>query len=126
MDLVSLGLFAQKKSESGVGIHCPRTATHTKLIKMVKPTYPEPAKKARIEGKVLLRCLIGLDGSAERIEVVTGHELLAQAAKEAVLQWKYEPPKLNVKPVQTDFVVEIIFELFKEMKKTIPSSDMPN
>jgi protein TonB len=87
---------------------------------MVRPTYPEPAKKARIQGKVLLHCLIGLDGSVEGMEVVTGHELLAQAAKEAVLQWKYEPPKLNGKPVQTDLDVEIIFELPKEEKKAAP------
>ena len=67
---------------------------------------------------MLLYCLIGLDGSVERIEVITGHELLAQAAKEAVLQWKYEPPKLDGKPVQTDFDVEIIFELPKEKKNS--------
>ncbi len=91
---------------------------HPKLIKKVMPSYPEPAKQARIEGTVLLTCLIGVDGSVEKIEVVKGHKLLAKAAIEAVSQWKYEPVKLNEKPVQADTSVEIIFELPKETKKT--------
>jgi len=111
--------FAQKKPESGVGIVCPRIF-HLKLIKMVRPTFPDSAKQAHIERTVLLMCLIGVDGSVEKIEVVNGHVLLAQAAIEAVSQWKYEPLKLNEMAVPTDTSVRIIFQLPKEKKKADP------
>lgn len=52
--------------------------------------------------------------------MVAGHELFAQAGKDVALQWEYEPPKLNGKPLQTNFHVEDIFELPKEEKKAEP------
>jgi len=88
-----------------------------KLIKIVRPIYPAEAKRARIEGTVSLKCLIGLDGSVEKIEVEKGHELLTPAATKAVSQWKYKPLKLNGKAVQTETTVNIIFQLPKEQKK---------
>lgn len=61
-----------------------------------------------------LKCLIGLDGSIDKIEVEKGHELLAPAAIKAVSQWKYEPLLLNGKGVQTETTVNVIFQLPKE------------
>jgi len=116
--------FAQKQPEPAVRIVCHLTE-HPKLIKMVRPTYPEPAKQARIEGTVLLMCIIGVNGSVEKIEVIKGHELLAKAAIDAVSQWKYEPVRLNEKPVQADTSVRIIFQLPKEKKKAEPDNHLP-
>jgi len=111
--------FAQKKTESTVRIVC-HAMEHVKLVKMVRPTYPESAKQAHIEGTVLLMCLIGADGSVEKLDVVKGHELLVPAAIEAVSQWKYEPLKINGKAVQADTSVRIIFEFPKVKKKVDP------
>jgi periplasmic protein TonB len=84
---------------------------------MVRLTYPELAKQANIEGKVSLRCIIGVDGSVEEIEVEAGHELLVPAATEAVSQWMYKPLVLGGKAVETQTRVDIIFQLPKEQKK---------
>ena len=115
--LVCPCVFGQKKSDSGVRISCP--PVRQKLIKIVRPTYPEEAKQARIEGTVSLKCLIGLDGSIEKIEVEKGHELLAPAATKAVSQWKYKPLLLNGKAVQTETTVNVIFQLPKESASPI-------
>jgi TonB family protein len=115
--LVCPCVFGQKTSDSGVRISCP--PVRQKLIKIIRPTYPEEAKQARIEGTVSLKCLIGLDGSIERIDVEKGHELLAPAATRVVSQWKYEPLLLNGKAVQTETTVNIIFQLPKESASPI-------
>ncbi len=85
---------------------------------MVRSIYPELARQAHVEGTVSLKCLVGLDGSVENIEVKKGHALLIHAATEAVSQWKYKPLLLNGKAVETDTIVNIIFQLPKEQKKT--------
>ena len=111
--------IAQEKTDSTVKIVC-RAMQHLKLVKMVRPTYPESAKQAHIEGTVVLTCLIGTDGSVEKLDVVRGHELLVQAALEAVSQWKYEPLKLNGKAVQAETSVRVIFEIPKKKKPANP------
>ena len=114
--LACFASFGQKKPQSGFRIACPIVGP--KLTKIVKPTYPELAKQAHIEGKVSLKCFIGLDGSVEKIEVEKGHELLVPAATEAVSQWKYEPLVLGGKAVDRLTTVDIIFQLPKEQKKS--------
>jgi len=61
------------------------------LIHKVVPTYPEIAKRAGIQGTVLLSALIGKDGRVESVVPVSGHPMLVRAAEEAVRQWQYRP-----------------------------------
>ena len=50
---------------------------------------------------------VSKDGHVENIELVRGHPLLVNAAKDAVMQWVYRPTLLNGVPIeiQTDVVV---------------------
>jgi periplasmic protein TonB len=64
-----------------------------------------------------LRCIIGLDGSAEKIEVEEGHELLVPAATEALSQWMYKSLVLGGKAVESQTRVAIIFQLLQEQKR---------
>jgi TonB family protein len=61
------------------------------LIKRVEPGYPPRAKAERVQGTVEFTALIGHDGKVESVTLVRGHPLLVPAAKEAVLQWEFEP-----------------------------------
>ena len=99
----SPGALGQKKTHNGGRIIC--TIPRAKLAKFVRPSYPEEAKKAHIQGTVSLRCLIGIDGSVEKIDVQKGNELLAPAAIKAVFQWKYKPLLLNGQAVEVEMVV---------------------
>jgi protein TonB len=77
------------------------------LIKRVQPTYPPLARSARVQGVVEFTAVISKDGNIENLQLVRGHPLLVNAAKEAVLQWKYRPTSLNGTPVEviTDIIV---------------------
>ncbi len=77
------------------------------LIRKIQPVYPPLAKSARIQGTVEFTATISKEGAIENLQLVRGHPLLVNAAKEAVLQWRYRPTLLNGQPVEviTDIIV---------------------
>lgn len=81
------------------------------LIHDVAPTYPPEAGRARIEGTVVLQAVIGKDGSVQDVQVESGLPILAQAAIDAVKQWRYRPYLLNGEPVEVDSRITINFTL---------------
>ena len=81
------------------------------LIHDVPPQYPPEAGRERIEGTVVLMAVIGKDGSVQDVQVVSGLPLLAQAAIDAVKQWRYKPYLLNGEPVEIDSRITINFTL---------------
>ena len=70
------------------------------VIRRVTPNYPPLAKQARIQGAVALQAEISKDGTIENLRLISGHPMLAQAAIEAVKQWRYKPYFLNGEPVR--------------------------
>jgi protein TonB len=83
----------------------------SKLIRRVEPTYPELAKRARVQGKVVLVVTVDEEGNVTDIRVTTGHPLLDEAAVSAVKQWKYSPTLLNGEPVPVIANVTVFFNL---------------
>jgi periplasmic protein TonB len=81
------------------------------LVRRVLPVYPELAKRIRLDGTVVLRAVIGRDGMVRSVEVVTGHPMLAKAAREAVLEWRYQPTLLNGEPVEVETAITVHFVL---------------
>jgi len=60
---------------------------------------------------VVLEAGIDTGGNVQSLRVVTGHALLAQAAIDAVRQWRYEPYLLNGVPVPVVTTVTVTFTL---------------
>lgn len=81
------------------------------LIHDVAPQYPPEAGRERIEGTVVLLAVIGADGTVKDVQVQSGLPILAQAAIEAVKQWRYKPYMLNGEPVEVDSRITINFAL---------------
>jgi protein TonB len=81
------------------------------LIHNVKPPYPPLARQARIQGTVVLQAVIGKDGTIQNLRIVSGHPMLAQAALDAVKQWRYKPYYLNGEPVDVDTTINVNFTL---------------
>lgn len=81
------------------------------LIHDVPPQYPAEAGRARIEGTVVLMAVIGKDGRVEDVRVESGLPLLAQAAIDAVKQWRYKPYLIDGQPVEVDSRITINFNL---------------
>jgi len=81
------------------------------LIHDVAPQYPSEAGRARIEGAVVLMAVIGTDGSVKDVRVESGLPILAQAAMDAVRQWRYKPYLIDGEPVEVDSRITINFTL---------------
>lgn len=82
-----------------------------KLITQVVPVYPPLARQMRISGIVQLFGVIAKDGTIQRLQVLSGHPLLRQAAIDAVSQWVYRPTILNGQPVEVEAPIDVIFNL---------------
>jgi len=77
------------------------------------PEYTEEARKAKIQGTVTLKVLVGADGRASQIRFVSGVGLgLDERALETVRGWKFAPAKDAARrPVPTWVTIEVIFRL---------------
>jgi len=92
-------------------IRVPAKVAEANLVYDVTPKYPPEAGRARIEGTVVLMAVIGKDGTVHDVRVESGLQLLAQAAIDAVKQWRYKPYLLNGEPVEVDSHITINFTL---------------
>ena len=92
-------------------IRVPARMAEANLVYDVAPKYPPEAGQARIEGTVVLLAVIGKDGTVEDVRVERGLPVLAQAAIEAVKQWRYRPYLLNGEPVEINSQITINFTL---------------
>ena len=81
------------------------------LLQRVRPTYPEQALRAGLQGAVILQAWIGKDGSIRDLKLVDGSLLLGQAAVKAVKQWRYKPYLRNGVAVEAETYVTVNFKL---------------
>jgi beta-lactamase regulating signal transducer with metallopeptidase domain len=70
----------------GRGVRIGAEVAEANLITKVEPKYPPLALQARISGMVEFTVDIGADGKIQSLQLVGGHPLLVDAAKNAVLQ----------------------------------------
>lgn len=93
--------------------HVGGSVPEPRRIEAVAPIYPEGARKARVQGKVLLDCSIGRDGRVTRIDVLKAQpDGLTEAAIDAVRRWRYEPVRDEEgHPVETTMTITINFRL---------------
>ena len=87
-----------------------------KLVKEVEPVYPAEAKKAGIEGVVIMEATTDLYGRVANVRVLRSIPALDQAALDAVKQWVYEPMIINGKPQPVVFTVTLRFKLDDQKK----------
>ena len=63
----------------------------------------------------MLMALIGTDGTVKDVRVESGLPILAQAAIDAVKQWRYKPYMIDGEPVEVDSRITINFNLSSEL-----------
>ncbi len=86
--------------------------TSSALIVQKAPLkYPDAALKARIEGTVVLKIVTSYSGDVQVVTVVSGDPALAQAAADAIKQWKYQPYLVDGSPAEMETQVSIGFHL---------------
>jgi len=62
-----------------------------------------------IQGSVLLRGVIGLDGKVKSLRVLEGNPRLAQITLNAISRWRYQPSRLDGTPIEVPLVVIVNF-----------------
>ena len=83
-------------------------------IHYVSPEYPELARRARLEGPVILQAIIDRQGTVTDVQTLRGLGLgLDDAAREAVGQWIYTPTTYNGRPVEVILTVTVVFQLIQ-------------
>ncbi len=83
-------------------------------IRYVAPEYPQEARRARMEGFVILQAVIDKDGNVSDVEVLRGLGLgLDVAAANAVKQWKYTPTYYDGERVAVILTVNVVFQLIQ-------------
>ena len=81
------------------------------LIQKTPPVYPAIAKSARVAGTVQLHAVISKTGAIRNLQVVSGPEMLRQAAVDAVRTWRYRPYKLDNEPAEVETTINVVFTL---------------
>jgi periplasmic protein TonB len=79
------------------------------LVHKVDPIYPHTAVITHTSGEVQLHAIISKDGSIQSLSVTKGNPILAQAAVEAVQQWRYRPYLLNDEAVEVETFITVNF-----------------
>jgi TonB family protein len=121
--------FAQSEASSSTlpsSASAPRRVqvdedTASSLVVQKAPlSYPDAARKAGIEGTVVLKVATTYSGDVEEVTVVSGDAALAQAAAESVKHWKYKPYLQEGSPAGMETEVSITFRI-KPRAKTLPA-----
>lgn len=81
------------------------------LMHTVRPEYPLLAREMKVQGAVVLDAQIGKDGGVQTLQVVGGPAILADAAREAVKQWRFKPYLQNGQPVETQVPITVNFTI---------------
>jgi TonB family protein len=84
------------------------------LTSQVKPQYTADAMRAKIQGTVLLECIVQRDGTVSNVQVVRSLDPtfgLDQEAIKAARQWRFRPGRLMGEPVPVLVTIELTFTL---------------
>jgi TonB family protein len=88
------------------------TITQAVLQWKAEPEYSEEARKARLQGTVVLRIVVDARGQATNIEIAQSLGLgLDERAVESVKRWRFRPATQNGKAVASAAIVQVNFRL---------------
>jgi TonB family protein len=96
-----------------------------KLVKTVQPVYPEEAKKARVEGVVILQARTDIEGRVKDVMVLRSVPALDKAAIDAVRAWVYEPLIIDGEAKEAVFTTTVRFA-FSDKKPARPEGEKPS
>lgn len=84
-----------------------------KLANNPAPRYPLDALRNGIEGRVVLRVLVGSDGTVRRVKInqSSGSDSLDAAALSAVERWRFNPARLSGQKVEHEVLVPVKFTI---------------
>jgi protein TonB len=92
-------------------VEVPEDYADDQVVRRVHPVYPKQAKARKLHGTVVLQAVVNKQGKVDSLQLVSGDPLLAQAAADAVKQWRYKPFSHNGEPADFQTRVTVDFKL---------------
>jgi TonB family protein len=85
-----------------------------RLLSRPSPQYTPAARKAKLEGTVIVEAIIDKDGSVSSSRILKNQHLgLGLSALEAVCAWRFKPATLKGEPVKVYYVLTVNFSVQK-------------
>jgi TonB family protein len=82
-----------------------------KLVRhRVDPDYPAAARPQNLQAVVVLDVVVNRDGSVADVRPIRGPQILAQAAVDALRWWRFDPSRVDGKPVVAETTVAVEFK----------------
>ena len=105
----------EEPEEAGPEVHhIGGEVTSPRLLYKVEPEYSTKARKAGLEGTVMLAIEVWEDGKAHNIRVLRSLEMgLDEKAVKAVEQWRFKPGMKDGEPVKVAAQVQVTFRLLE-------------
>jgi TonB family protein len=100
--------FGDGATRGGPGVTMPT------VIESVSPTYTADAMRARVQGAVLIECVVLRDGSVGDVKVMRSLDRrfgLDEVAIAAAKRWRFRPGRLNGQPVPVIVSIELTFSV---------------
>ncbi|MDP9360950.1 MAG: TonB family protein [Acidobacteriota bacterium] len=97
---------------AGVYSAVPAGGTQPEETDRVVPRYPMIARRAGIQGPVVVRGIVRRDGTIDNVEVIKDLPYdLGEAARDAVSQWHFRPATYRGDPIDVYYTVTVNFRL---------------
>lgn len=79
-----------------------------------QPNYTDEARRAKLEGKILVRVLVAPDGKPRRTQILQGLGMgLDERTEETIRNWRFSPGRdANQNPVASWVIIETRFQLY--------------
>jgi protein TonB len=87
------------------------STTSLAVLRQVDPIYPAFARQAHIQGPVVLKMTVDERGQPIQVEVLEGHPVFHEAARQAARQWRFEPARVDGQAVVATFRLTLKFSL---------------
>jgi TonB family protein len=99
-----------------------------KILKHVRPRYPEAAWHAGLDGVVVVECGVDADGEVSTTKVLEGVPPLVAAVVPAVKKWRYSRTLVDGKPIRVSTTVKVTFKhpgqyFISELKASLEHRD---
>ena len=106
---LGFGRSQQKPEDADPAKETQKEFVEPQVTKRVEANYSDKARSSRMTGSVAVEITLDETGNITYARPLSGHRILRDAARQAVLQWNFEPARSNGTPVKAVGVVTFCF-----------------
>jgi TonB family protein len=97
---------------TGVYSAVPAGGTQPEELDRVVPRYPNLARRANVQGAVVVRGIVRRDGTIDNLEIIKDLPYgLGEEARRAVSRWRFRPATYRGEPIDVYYTVTVNFRL---------------